>query len=72
MITHLDVIGVQLGAGQAVESAEVQATREDAVGAAALSASTRGIFLENIARGNNERTRYTRKMHITHIRRDLH
>lgn len=33
------MIGVKLGAGQAVEGAEIQPTREDAVGAAALSAS---------------------------------
>lgn len=33
------MIGVKLGAGQTVESAEVQTTREDAVGAATLSTS---------------------------------
>jgi len=39
LITYLNMIGVKLGAGQTVESAEIQTTREDAIGAAALSAS---------------------------------
>jgi len=33
------MIGVKLGARQTVESAEIQTTRKDAIGAAALSAS---------------------------------
>lgn len=37
LVFHLNMIGVKLGAGQTVESAEIQTTRKDTVGAAALS-----------------------------------
>jgi len=39
LITYLNMIGVKLGARQTVESAEIQTTRKDAVGTAALSAN---------------------------------
>ena len=47
MCTHLDVIGVELGARQAVERAEVQAPGEDAVRSAALSGISRKIIKVN-------------------------